>query len=340
MRARLMGFKKVVAGPFVRSSYHADEMVEWAMRVPVRLPDLGCSPVRFGLWLVEPGERVYEGDRLAEMLLPGALHRRAAPATGTLVEQPSYPRDPVAAGQVLGYVEAEDDMMRGLFLSLDGLDGTGKSTQHRLLVEWLRGLRRRRRGLRRSRRHPLTGSCAHPQARPARPRPGLRGSCSWPAVRSPPSSSARGSTPARSSCRTASCSPTSFTRARRRVGRGLDVAGRPALDRRAGTGPHPHPRLAGGPGGSSGGATSRPTAWSQGRVTTSACAQGFLIEAGRRFNVVVIDARPKTSRSSGRFAVSCGEGAMSRCLSWDGLPACPLAKPDGLAARPYREASP
>lgn len=30
-------------------------------------------------------------------------------------------------------------MKRGLFLSLDGLDGTGKSTQHRLLVEWLRG---------------------------------------------------------------------------------------------------------------------------------------------------------------------------------------------------------
>src|SRR5262249_8406401 len=26
-KARLLGFKKVVAGPFVRSSYHADEMV-------------------------------------------------------------------------------------------------------------------------------------------------------------------------------------------------------------------------------------------------------------------------------------------------------------------------
>jgi dTMP kinase len=33
-------------------------------------------------------------------------------------------------------------MPRGLFLSLDGLDGTGKSTQCRLLAEWLRGLGR------------------------------------------------------------------------------------------------------------------------------------------------------------------------------------------------------
>ncbi len=31
-------------------------------------------------------------------------------------------------------------MLRGLFLSLDGIDGTGKSTQCRLLADWLRGL--------------------------------------------------------------------------------------------------------------------------------------------------------------------------------------------------------
>src|ERR1700758_2574944 len=30
-------------------------------------------------------------------------------------------------------------MTRGIFLSLDGLDGTGKTTQCRLLADWLRG---------------------------------------------------------------------------------------------------------------------------------------------------------------------------------------------------------
>jgi pyruvate/2-oxoglutarate dehydrogenase complex dihydrolipoamide acyltransferase (E2) component len=79
------------------------------MRVPVTLPDVADGPLRFGLWLVEPGEHVYEGDRLAEVLLPGVTIDVAAPATGTLVERTAYPRDPVRAGQVLGYVEAEDD---------------------------------------------------------------------------------------------------------------------------------------------------------------------------------------------------------------------------------------
>ena len=41
-------------------------------------------------------------------------------------------------------------MIRGVFISLDGLDGTGKSTQCRLLADWLRG-----------RGHPVT-ACADP----------------------------------------------------------------------------------------------------------------------------------------------------------------------------------
>jgi dTMP kinase len=45
-------------------------------------------------------------------------------------------------------------MPRALFLSLDGLDGTGKSTQCRLLAQWLRGLA-----------HPVT-ECADPGGTP------------------------------------------------------------------------------------------------------------------------------------------------------------------------------
>jgi pyruvate/2-oxoglutarate dehydrogenase complex dihydrolipoamide acyltransferase (E2) component len=79
------------------------------MRVAVRLPDLGIGPVQFGLWLVEPGEHVYEGDRLAEVLMPGVSVDVAAPATGTLIERIAYPRDLLTAGQVIGFVESEAD---------------------------------------------------------------------------------------------------------------------------------------------------------------------------------------------------------------------------------------
>ena len=79
------------------------------MRVPVLLPDLGAEPVRFGLWLVEPGEYVYEGDRLAEVLLTGACVDIPAPATGTLAERLAWPRDLLTPGQLIGTVEAEPD---------------------------------------------------------------------------------------------------------------------------------------------------------------------------------------------------------------------------------------
>src|SRR5205823_11912606 len=71
-----------------------------------------------------------------------------------LTELTAFPNGPLVRGQTLGWIEAElgvsnwsptgGDSPRGvmpepLFLSLDGLDGTGKSTQCRLLVDWLAG---------------------------------------------------------------------------------------------------------------------------------------------------------------------------------------------------------
>ena len=41
-------------------------------RVPITLPELGDPRAVFSLWYVRPGDRVFEGDRVAEVLIPGA----------------------------------------------------------------------------------------------------------------------------------------------------------------------------------------------------------------------------------------------------------------------------
>ena len=76
-------------------------------RVPITLPELGDPRAVFSLWYVRPGDRVYEGDRVAEVLIPGATFDVPAPATGTLAERSALPNDPVTPGQVLGTIEEE-----------------------------------------------------------------------------------------------------------------------------------------------------------------------------------------------------------------------------------------
>lgn len=76
-------------------------------RVPVVQPELGTEQVRFSLWHVRVGERVLEGDRLAEVLIPGASFDVPAPATGRLAEVHALPNDPLAPGAVLGIVTEE-----------------------------------------------------------------------------------------------------------------------------------------------------------------------------------------------------------------------------------------
>jgi pyruvate/2-oxoglutarate dehydrogenase complex dihydrolipoamide acyltransferase (E2) component len=68
------------------------------------MPDLGVAPVRMSAWLADVGEDVYEGDRLAEVRVPGATFDVAAPATGRLTAQHVVPRDELCPGQVLGVV--------------------------------------------------------------------------------------------------------------------------------------------------------------------------------------------------------------------------------------------
>lgn len=78
-----------------------------ALRTPIALPELGTSRVTFSLWYVRPGDRVFEGDRVAEVLIPGATFDVAAPANGTLIERVVFSTDLLAPGQVLGWLEED-----------------------------------------------------------------------------------------------------------------------------------------------------------------------------------------------------------------------------------------
>ncbi len=77
------------------------------MQTPIVLPDLGAAPVRLSLWFSKPGDLVFEGDRLVEVVVAGASFDVSAPATGRLLERYAGPRDPLTPGQVLGVMESE-----------------------------------------------------------------------------------------------------------------------------------------------------------------------------------------------------------------------------------------
>jgi pyruvate/2-oxoglutarate dehydrogenase complex dihydrolipoamide acyltransferase (E2) component len=78
------------------------------MQAPILLPELGAAPVVLSVWFADPGEFVYEGDRLVEVLVAGATFDVPAQATGRLIEKRALPNDRLTTGQVLGMVEAED----------------------------------------------------------------------------------------------------------------------------------------------------------------------------------------------------------------------------------------
>lgn len=78
------------------------------MRTEILLPDLGAAPVVLSTWLADAGEEVYEGDRLVEVLVNGATFDVPAPASGRLVDKRAHPDQPLAVGQVLGYVASGD----------------------------------------------------------------------------------------------------------------------------------------------------------------------------------------------------------------------------------------
>jgi pyruvate/2-oxoglutarate dehydrogenase complex dihydrolipoamide acyltransferase (E2) component len=78
------------------------------MRAEIRLPELGAAPVVLSVWFADPGDLVYEGDRVVEVRAGSATFDVAAPATGRLAEKLRLPNDPLQTGQVLGLVEVEE----------------------------------------------------------------------------------------------------------------------------------------------------------------------------------------------------------------------------------------
>ena len=75
--------------------------------VPIRLPDLGADRVTASLWFVQPGEAVVEGDRLLEVVIPGATCDVHAPAAGRLATRDVQPGDPLATGAILGWLAGD-----------------------------------------------------------------------------------------------------------------------------------------------------------------------------------------------------------------------------------------
>jgi pyruvate/2-oxoglutarate dehydrogenase complex dihydrolipoamide acyltransferase (E2) component len=82
------------------------------MQAPIILPELGAAPVVLSVWFADPGELVFEGDRLVEVLVRGATFDVPSPATGRLIVRLALPNDLLTPGQMLGVVEAEDERGR------------------------------------------------------------------------------------------------------------------------------------------------------------------------------------------------------------------------------------
>lgn len=80
------------------------------MTTAIVLPELGAGGemIRLSGWLVEPGDTVVVGDRVAEVLVRGITFDVAAPETGVLTAIRTPLDAVVAPGDVLGWIETEE----------------------------------------------------------------------------------------------------------------------------------------------------------------------------------------------------------------------------------------
>ena len=78
----------------------------------VILPDLGTGPdepIVVSYWFAARGEKVWEGDRLVEVLVGPATFDVPAPRSGRLTEIKGLEDDRVMPGDILGMMLVEDE---------------------------------------------------------------------------------------------------------------------------------------------------------------------------------------------------------------------------------------
>lgn len=78
--------------------------------VELTIPDLGMPEANIIAteWLVPVGGRVYEGDRVLEILAGEVTVDIGAPASGQIVEHYVHEDEPVRVGQVVAKIDVDD----------------------------------------------------------------------------------------------------------------------------------------------------------------------------------------------------------------------------------------
>jgi pyruvate/2-oxoglutarate dehydrogenase complex dihydrolipoamide acyltransferase (E2) component len=89
----------------------------------VILPDLGTGPdvpIVISHWFAARGDRVWEGERLVEVLVGPATFDVSSPASGRLAEIHGLEDDRVESGAVLGLIATTDEGGRDQGLDCQG----------------------------------------------------------------------------------------------------------------------------------------------------------------------------------------------------------------------------
>ena len=85
--------------------------MEYPERVPIVVPGAvgTLRPIVLQQWLAEVGSEVYEGERLAELSVPGVLICVSSPCRGRLDKILATPLTTVDSSAILGWIECVND---------------------------------------------------------------------------------------------------------------------------------------------------------------------------------------------------------------------------------------